>query len=267
MNQEVIDQQPPTVETPEQEVKKEATRLIPVEAGHLMPQDHVQLMTVLGQISEGGGFPERFKTRPQRMAAYIMATGLMGKDQWQLAVNNMAIIKNQLSIYGELPGTLAERTGEVKEKKVYLITREYTEICTANKNLDAEAWAGVCRVQRKGREPKEFFYTMDDARKAGQYPPMKPEYKNKQRTGKMIPNEDSPWEKFTKVMLMRKAMALAVKFEFPEALIGVPIAEYDFEQAPDLIKDVTPQENRAERLQSLNNKFTEVPVGQDNASQ
>lgn len=225
-----------------EKVVQEANSMVPVQAGFIMPQNQQQLSWLIGILGDGSAFPAGFDTKPKRLAAYSLGFALMGQ-QWHLAVNNMAFIKGKLSIWGELPGTLAERTGEVAEKNVYAINKDYKKICTENKNIDDEPYAGVCEIQRKGRVKKEFTYTIKEAEKAGQYPATR-------RDGS--PNADSPWMKFTKVMLMRKSMALGVKFEFPEALVGVPIAEYDYDEAPDLVKDVTPRKTASE----LNSKFS-----------
>jgi hypothetical protein len=208
-----------------------------VKNGELVPKTGTELTAMVNKIAEGGGFPERFKTPAARMAAYNLAHSLMG-GKWQLALNNIASIHGQMTVFGELPGALAEQTKEVEEKEVYCIDEKFERICVEKKNLDAPPYAGVCKIKRKGRGLKEFTYTIEEARKAGQYPSMKAEWKDNKRTGKMIENPDSPWMKYTKVMLMRKAMNLAVKFEFADAMVGTPVAEYDYDEAPDL-KDVT----------------------------
>ncbi len=235
------------------DTKTEPKKPQPIELVHggMAPKTAVELNAMLGQIATGGGFPKRFETPQQRLAAYNLANSLMG-SKWQLAINNIAIIKGQMTIFGELPGALAEQTKEVAEKRVYCINEKYEEICTANKNITDLVFAGVCVIQRKGREKKEFTYTLQEARSAGQYPAMKNEYSNNKSTGKQIENPDSPWMRFTKLMLMRKAMNLAVKFEFADALIGVPIAENDFDQAPDLVeeRDVT-----TDNAKTLNGMF------------
>ncbi len=236
---------PPVDQTTEVKVEKKTAAPVVVEAGALVPTNALELGAILTQISTGGGFPTRFDSKEKRMAAYNLAHSLM-RDQWQLALNHIAIIKGQMCIYGELPGTLAERTGEVQEKEVYTLNAEYKRISVENKNLNDTPFAAVCKIQRKGRAMKEFTYSLQEAKNAGQYPPTK-------RDGSL--NADSPWEKFFKVMLMRKAMGLAIKFEFPDALVGVPIAEYDYDEAPDLI-DVTPTVDKAELL---NNKFNPKP--------
>lgn len=233
-------------EQTEPRVEKEAIKpqVVPqsvaLKDGALAPANASELVRTIKQIAAGGGFPERFDTEQKQIAAYNLAHSLMGGN-WQIALNNIAIIKGAMCIYGELPGAIAEQTKEVAEKKVYCVDAEYNEICTGNKNLGAEPFAGVCVIQRKGREKKEFTYTLAEATKAGQYPS----------------GPHSPWTKFTKIMLMRKAMGMAIKFEFPDALCGAPIAEYDFDEAPDL-KDVTPNNasNNGDRAKDLNSRFS-----------
>ncbi len=253
---EVVEPAAPTAEAP-----KKFAPPIELKDGSLNPSNHLELRATLSQIAAGNGFPARFDTPEKRMAAYNLAHSLMGA-RWQLCLNNIAEIKGQLSIYGELPGALAEQTKEVEEKEVYCIDAKFQKICIENKNLDEFPYAGVCFIQRKGRSKKEFTYTLEDAKHAGQYPPMKAEWVNKQKTGNSIVNEDSPWHKWPKTMLMRKAMALGINFEFADAKVGVPVAEYDFDEAPDL-KDVTPKVNRNDRVTDLNARFkSSEPVEQ-----
>lgn len=225
------------VEAVKEEVKPPSPPpAVVVVEGAIVPRDTTELNRTLANIAAGGGFPDRFDTPQKRIAAYNLAQSLMG-GKWQLALNHMAPIKGQLTIYGELPGALAEHTGQVEEKHVFALDKDGKKICMEHKNLSANASAGICQIKRKGRALKEFSYTLDEAIAAGQYPA-------KRRDGST--NNDSPWMKFTKVMLMRKAMAMAVKFEFPDALLGVPVAEYDYNEAPDLhpTKDVTPREDQ-----------------------
>lgn len=238
MTQEI---EPAQVEFKELETvkaKKEpakATTLISVQSGALVPTNASELMRTIKQIADGGGFPATFDTDAKRIAAYSLANALMGA-RWQLALNNIAIIHGKMCIFGELPGALAEQTKEVAEKAVYVVDKEYSKICIANKNLTAEIYAAVCVIQRKGRSKKEFFYTVDEARKAGQLPAA----------------ASSPWTKHLKVMLIRKAMAQAIKFEFADAMIGTPVAEYDFDAMPDMV-DVKPTSSAMEKMKDLMN--------------
>jgi hypothetical protein len=190
----------------------------------LSPTTASELSSYLSLMAQGGAFPEAFDNQAKKLAAYNLARSLMGKN-WQLAINNIAAIKGKLTIYGDLPRAIAEQTGQVEEFRLYTIDSDYQEMVKENKNLDAEVFAAVCEVKRKGRAAKQYAYTIQDATKAGQLPASR---------------ADSPWNKHKKIMLMRKAMNLGVKFEFPDALLGCPIAEYDYDIAPDLEKDVTP---------------------------
>lgn len=231
-------------EQPKQEAKAQQSSISLGKNRDLAPKNNAELLRVLKVIKDGGGMPERFDTQAKQVAAYNLSSALMG-PKWQLAMNNIAIIKGQMSIYGELPSALAEQTGEVQEKDLYCVDKELKKMCLANKNVNVEPYAGVCNIQRKGRKIKEFVYTVDDALRAGQLPAMKWSKKE----GRQVPNDDSPWVKHLRTMLMRKAMALAVKFEFADAVMGVPISEYDFDVIPDgSLKDVTPVNEAAEEI-------------------
>jgi hypothetical protein len=132
----------------------------------MAPQDNVELVRMLETIKAGGGFPARFDNPAKQVAAYNLARSLMG-DRWQLALNNIAEIKGQMCIYGEIPRAIAELTKEVGEFKVYVIDGEYKEICPANMNLQNAPWAGICEVKRKGREKKVYSYTLQQIKMAG----------------------------------------------------------------------------------------------------
>lgn len=241
-----MEQEQTPIEEPKDQPQAEAPKRNMIgldENMSLIPKDATEMKAIIKVIAEGKGFPERFKTAEERIAAFNLATSLMGK-KWQLALNNIANIKGQLCVFGELPGAIAEQTGQVAEKQVFVVDKNYDRICLENKNLNAEVYAGICVIQRKGREKKEFFYTIDEAKNAGQYPPMKWDKVKQEK----IVNNDSPWMNHTKIMLMRKAMNMAVKFEFPDAMLATPIAEYDFDVAPDLEKDVTPENSLAREL-------------------
>jgi hypothetical protein len=197
------------------------------ERALLTPTSAEELSLFLTLLSKGGAFPASFDTQEKRVAVYQMARSLMG-DRWQLAVNHIADIKGRMCIYGELPRAIAEQTREVEEFRLFTVDDQYLEINVTNKNLNSFPFAGVCDVKRKGRSLKQYAYTLEEAKKAGQFPGSRP---------------DAPWNKFTRIMLMRKAQALGVKFEFPDAILGCPIAEYDYNLAPDLedVIEVAPE--------------------------
>jgi hypothetical protein len=204
---------------------KDATvREMPVSGGLVSPETQTDLKRFITALAKGGAFPKRFENFEQQLAAYNLARSLMG-DKWQLAINNIASIHGQMMIYGELPRALAESTGQVEDIDTYVVDSEYNRICVKNKNLGNMPYAGVCDIKRSGRKEKQFVWTIEQAKQAGQYPA----------------KDYSPWMKFTDVMLMRKAQALAIKLEFSDAVSGLPIAEYEKDVALDLHdqRDVT----------------------------
>ncbi len=206
----------------------------------MVPGDSKELRYYLQKIGSGGGFPSIFDSDEKKLAAYNLARALLG-DRWQLALNHMAFIEGKLSIYGELPGDAVMRTGQLQNKKVWLIDKDYKEISVANKNLDIEPWGAVMEIQRRGHDKNTFHFTVEDARKLGKYPEA---------------NKGKPWAKAIGTMLLRRVQSFGYKFTFPEAFVGVPIAEYDFDVAPDLenLKEVGPGAAAAK----FNAKFSNI---------
>ncbi len=227
------------------ELKKPVTVPAPIlEVGEnqlMVPGDSKELSYYLQKIGIGGGFPAIFDTNEKKLAAYNLARALLG-DRWQLALNHMAFIEGKLCIYGELPGDAVVRTGQLKNKKVWLIDKDYKEISVANKNLEVEPWGAVMEITRLGHDKNTFHFTIEDARKLGKYPE---------------PNKNKPWAKAIGTMLLRRVQSFGYKFTFPEAFVGVPIAEYDFDVAPDLenIRDVGPA-----MADKLNSKFRDSSI-------
>ena len=66
---------PPKTET-KTEAKPEPTPILTNSKGMMMPANHKQVMTIIGQVDKGGGFPQRFKTWESKIAVYNMATQL-----------------------------------------------------------------------------------------------------------------------------------------------------------------------------------------------
>lgn len=182
-------------------------------------RDNSELVRIIKTFMAGGALPKSLDTEPKVIAAWQMAASLNVPPA--IAIQNMAFINGTLSIWGQLPKALAEATGQLQDFKLFLIDEECVEICLKNKNLKSPIWAAVCQIKRKDRSWNEYVFSLDDAKKAG------------------LTSKQGPWQQYTAIMLRRRATAMALKFEFPDALMGVSIAEYDSDQAPDL-KDVTP---------------------------
>jgi hypothetical protein len=195
----------------------------------LVAKDNSELLRMIQVMMKGQAFPRTLDTEAKVIAAWQVAASL--KIPPAVAIQNLAIVNGSICMWGQLPKALAEATGELEEFKIVVIDETQTPICLENKNLNAEPWGAVCTIKRKNRDRNEYAFTISDMKKAG------------------LDKKQGPWRDYTKIMLMRRAIGTAIKFEFPDAVMGVPIAEYDFHQAPD-IKEVSPSKSRADLLKS-----------------
>lgn len=199
----------------------------------MVARDNSELIRMIRTFMKGMAFPKTLDTEEKIIAAWQVAASL--KIPPAVAMQNMAVINGSVSIWGQLPKALAEATGEMQDFRQFFIDKDYNEICVKNKNLNVEAWAAVVQIRRKGRSTNEYFFSLDDAKAAG------------------LDKKSGPWRDYRKVMLARRTIGMAIKFEFPDALMGVAIAEYDLHEAPDL-KDVTP---KAPAKSDVGNQFWE----------
>jgi hypothetical protein len=225
----------PTVETPaeEQMPKPEAKVVAPIgidpETKMLVAKDNAELMRMITIFMKGNSFPKSFDTPAKCITGWNLACALVPKAP-QRAIARMMYINDTLGIWGELPKALAEETKELTDFELFVIDNEYNKICLENKNLAAEAYGAVCRIQRKNRTKNEYFFTMDDAQRAG------------------LLNKKGPWTQgYARQMLCWRAQGAALKFEFADALMGTEIIEHRFNEFPE-VKDVTPATDLADKI-------------------
>jgi hypothetical protein len=229
----------------EQEQKPAAPPAIRVnkETQAIIVQDNAELMRLIQTMMKGQAFPKTLDTPERAIAAWQMAASLRLPPA--VAIQNMAVINGSVTLWGQLPKALAEATGELEDFRLIYIDENQDRICLENKNLNKETWGAVVQIKRRGRTMNEYVFTMDDAKKAG------------------LKGKQGPWTLYTKIMLSRRATAQAIKFEFPDAVMGLKIAEYDLDEAPDL-KDVTPA---AVRNQNVADEFwRELQNGKSDAA-
>ncbi len=184
------------------------------QSQQLVAKDNAELVRMIKIFMNGAALPRTLDTEAKIITAWQTAASL--RIPPIRAIQNMAIIHGSLAIWGELPKALAESTGELEDFRMILIDDKQEQISLANKNLDKEVCGAVVQVKRKGRSMNEYSFTQADAQKAG------------------LLSKPGPWKDYRKIMYQRRAMNHAMKFEFPDALMGVKIAEYDFNEAPDL---------------------------------
>jgi hypothetical protein len=153
-----------------------------------------------------------------------------------VAIRQVAVIDGTPSLFGDLPLSLVQRSGDLVKFKEYWFDKAYTIINFENKNLHEEVFGAVCFVQRKGGDIENFSFTLDDAKIAKLYP---------------CENPKKPWAKYPKMMLRYRARSIALKSQFADTINGVGIMEYDFNELGEEMKDVSPTNAASELKRAL----------------
>jgi hypothetical protein len=226
------------VVTPPPPPEKSSTQAIAVnsETQALAPANHSQLLRFIDAMITARSLPKHLTNREQVLSAWNFAAQLGFPPQPSL--RNIAVIEGSPSLFGDLPLALVQRHKEFVFYEEFNIDENGKRISYENNNLKEKPWGGVVRLQRKGmKEPQSFSFSLVDAERAGLL-----------RRAK----EGMPWQAYQPVMLIRRARITAIRALFADALTGASIAE-EFGHAPDL-RDVTPQTNKADALNSWGKK-------------
>lgn len=232
------------IDVPKQENKAVATAE-PIKAnelGAVVGRDNREIMRVISQLMKSDALPSWYKSPEQVFLCWNLAASLGLRPQ--PALQNICMINDTPYLFGDLPLTLANMTRELLDCKVFVCDGEYNEIGFDNKNLNAEPFSGVCMIHRKGREKKTFTFSVEDAKNAKLW--MKTSSSGKA----------SPWVLYPKIMLMRRALGMALKFEFADALKGALLQGYDNNEPPPNLKDVT--DTRKDPAADLNKRFLDM---------
>lgn len=175
----------------------------------------IQMKMAPNNLLDGG--------KPAVMSALMLA------KQFRLpvsALNEMAFIHGKITCYGSLVTALAERHPDYGDHRILFLDKDQKVISYTEKNLNAEVWACVFLVKKKGDDNyNEFYFTMDDADKAG--------------------INKNVFKSYRKDMLYHKAKARAFKASYASALNGI---EYHEEFIHREQPEPTPLDNLNERL-------------------
>jgi hypothetical protein len=245
---EVVGEEDPPApqEEPKKEEKKTQSALAVNQSSQLIiARDNAELYRMIQVFMKGTAFPKTLDTEAKVIAAWQTAASLNLPPM--VAIQNLALIHGSVAMWGQLPKALAERTGKLEDYKLILFDEAQKVICLENKNLQEKVWGSAVQVKRSGRSKNEYTFTEPEAKHAG------------------LLNKKGPWTDYPKIMYARRATGHAMKFDFPDALMGVPVAEYDFHQAPDL-KDVTPSQTRDSIIDDLEKRSQNQQGGTDGVS-
>lgn len=204
------------------------------ENGLVKAKNTVELLRSCKAMVSSDMVPQRFNT-PRKLFGALMFVRSLGLPD--SAIRQTAIIDGEPSIFGDLPLALAQQSGELFDFEEIWFDEDYKPITFANKNLKAAVFGAVV-TGRRGRDGKlrEVAYTLDEAKTAGLYPPMK----RNEETGADELDIESAWHTNLKMMLRYRARAPFLKSLFADKINGVGITEYDFNMTEETLRDVTP---------------------------
>lgn len=237
---EIIEEAAPLVESTVIASPKEVEKIKPTkevvvrvnELGSFDFKDHKELNAAASMAMQLNLVPEKITKEGGLPAA---AAALMMCKQFNLpmkAMNEMGWIKGSLTVYGSLYWSLIERHPDYGEHEMFWIDEAGERISSANKNLKTPVWAAVIRCKKKhGTIWNEYFFTVDEAKKAGLTPA----------------DSYSPWTKYIKDMLMHKVKKRMGDANYASTLNGV-IYHEDAYEAISQQRDVSPDESGADEL-------------------
>jgi len=225
MPEEVLGKQTAPVQEPKQEdadVRKR-NRLPTVVANenkYLQAQDLDGRFRLANAFFKSGMCPKGYKDAAAVFAGMELACELNLKPF--TALKNIAVINGSPSIWGDLPLSLVRRSGQLEKISEVLLDKDYNEISWRNKNLHVDVYAAVCITRRKGNDTDtETVFTMDMAKNAG------------------LLGRDNVWKTYPRRMIQMRARSQNLKDAFGDILMGIEIAEYDYNYMPQ--RDVTPE--------------------------
>lgn len=200
-------------------LREKAPSAIALKDGLLSPENSNEEWRVADLMLKSAALPSQFKNVPQVIMAmqFLKQHGL----PVMVAIRQTTIINGTLSIWGDLPKALVDRSGLMEEFEEFLFDKNYQQINFENKNLEAEVFGALCRVKRHGFGSIEKTFLVSDAKKANLW-------------------DKSIWKLYPKRMLQMRARSLALKDAFPDVLSGIAISEYDYDSidatAPKLLE-------------------------------
>lgn len=197
-------------------------------------EDGLVLFKNHNELTTAAKFLLHIKLAPDHLAKEglnAVTTALLFCQQHRLpysAMNEIGVVKGKAGAFGSLVTALAKRDHDFGEMIVLYVNEKMEEISLANKNLKDEVYACVIRIKKKSSEIwKEFFFTVDEARKAG-----------------LLNN--NTYQKYLKDMLFHRAKFRALKTEHADYLSGVE--SYEILNDEVRMREVSPVEEWNKRL-------------------
>lgn len=161
----------------------------------LVPQSLEQLERIAKLIANSDLAPKDYRNKPENVAVAV-AMGLeLGVSPMQ-AIQGIAVINGRPCVWGDLMLALVRSHPACEWIEERL---DYAQ--------DGSVSAAICKAKRRGHEPQERRFSVEDARAAG------------------LLNKDGPWKAYRARMLAMRARAFCLRDLFADALRGLASAE------------------------------------------
>ena len=157
-------------------------------------------LDVAGKLSKSGMVPKAMIGKPMDILIAMEMGGQLGLGTLQ-AIQDIAVINGKPCMYGD--GLLAVVQGHPAYEWIREVKLEKNGVVTGYS----------CTLKRKGHEPQETVFTVDDAKLAKLWNPTNPKMSN------------SPWKTYPVRMLQMRARGFALRNLFSDALRGVKSIE------------------------------------------
>ena len=163
----------------------------------LMPGSLGDAMEIGKMIADSDFAPKDYRGKPANVVIAIQMGADIGLKPLQ-ALQGIAVVNGKPSLYGDAALALALSSGQIESLKE-------TDDGTAAK----------CIIKRKGLEPVERTFSMDDAKTAG------------------LLGKAGPWTNYPKRMRQMRARGFALRDAVPDLLMGLGLVEeaQDYVQA------------------------------------
>ncbi len=143
-------------------------------------------------IRQSGLVPQSFRNDQQLVVAILRALEL--KIPVFQALEGMTVISGRIGIMGDLALALVHASGELKD-------------CSKEYSGEGDEYTCTVTLQRKGRKPHTYSFSVAQAKKAGIY------------------ERSAVWRSYPDRMTYYRALGFGLRDEFPDILRGIKTVE------------------------------------------
>jgi hypothetical protein len=186
------------------DLKEKKMSIAQQQVFNLVPTTLAEAMDYAKMIADSAFCPKDFKGKPGDVLVAMQMGAEVGLKPLQ-ALQNIAVINGRPSIWGDaaMALVLASPVCEDVIERVLADNGGYS-----------------CIAKRKGQEPREYTFTIEDAKRANLW------------------GKAGPWTQYPPRMLQMRARGFALRDKFADVLKGLILAEEAMDLPPE--KDVTP---------------------------